>query len=132
MGARPYLEPRVPWARNPDAAAARYEGLVKAGVWTRGSNIVRDRLDPAGFPDRFGTVDMGAWLFARPLLAELGLRVEYDATDWENVMTEDDKLLDDLVARGVAVACTHRATLHYFIGGYSNPQGTADDVWSPR
>ncbi|MGH9349181.1 MAG: glycosyltransferase family 2 protein [Vicinamibacterales bacterium] len=126
---RPYLEPRLPWARDARTAAEKYDALVRAGVWTRGSNIVRDRVDPEGCRDPIRTVDMGAWLFTRALLDELPFRTDYGNGDWTAVTTEDDKLLDDLVRRRIPTACTSRPTLKYVVGGYSNHWLEGDDAW---
>ena len=126
---RPYLAPRLPWPRSDRVAASEYERLVRAGVWTRGSNVVRDRLDPEDFPGAVRTVDMGAWLFSRGLLEALPFRTHYDRTDWALVRTEDDKLLADLASARVRVACTNAPTLRYFLGGYSNARHGRESAW---
>ena len=127
---RPYLEQRLLWARSPDLARKLYQELVKKGVYEPGSNIVRDRVDSHETADPVRSVDMGAWLFDRRLLLRHPFCENYTNTDWEEIVTEDDKLIDSLVSNGVPIRCTYQPTLKYYVGGYSNNFGdTVRGTW---
>jgi hypothetical protein len=40
--------------------------------------------------------------------------------DWLDNLAEDDKLMEAILAAGILIGCTQRATLKYYLGGYSN------------
>jgi glycosyltransferase involved in cell wall biosynthesis len=124
----PYREPLSPWGRDPEEARAKYQEMVRLGVYTPGSNVFKDRADPLGHPDPVRSVDTGEWLLARPLLLEVPFRDQFTAEDGLNLTGEDDKLLSDLIARGEPIACNGRATLRYYLGGYSNNPGARLDA----
>jgi hypothetical protein len=116
----------MPWRRDPAGAIAEYQRLVQAGVLTPGSNVVSDTVDETAREAEVHMVDTGEWLLPRELLREIPFRESYSAQDWENVIPEDNKLLQDLIAAEVNIACTRQPTLHYFLGGYSNNFATGD------
>jgi hypothetical protein len=116
----PYLEPRHPWTRDYGEGLRRYAELCVKGVFQPGSNVVRDRVDPPDHPDPVRTVDMGEWLLERSLLLDFPLSTEYDLEDWKLMRTDDDKLLDFLIANRIQVARTELPTYKYYLGGLSN------------
>jgi glycosyltransferase involved in cell wall biosynthesis len=117
---RPYLEERMPWWPDPVGGRDLYQVLRAQGVFEPGSNIVRDRADPLGTQDPVRSVDTGEWLLERSLLLECPFSAEYSEEDWGCMRTEDDKLLEALIERGISIRCTGKATLKYYLGGYSN------------
>lgn len=118
----PYLEPRWPWARNRVQAEQIYRDYVTKGICTSGSNIVRDA--PGSYDE---PVDSSAWLLSRELLLEVPFEERFTQHDAENLVGEDDKLFWALVGRGEPMACTRRASLKYYLGGYSNSAGGKTD-----
>lgn len=122
----PYLEPRWPWAKNPDEAAEIYRDYVAKGIVTPGSNIVGDRPGVHDEP-----ADTSSWLLDRRLLLEVTFIEEFSSRDAENLIGEDDKLFWALLDRGEPIECSHRPTLRYYLGGYSNsPTGKTDETFS--
>jgi glycosyltransferase involved in cell wall biosynthesis len=119
-GGTPYVDPVMPWKRDPAEGRRVYAGLHRRGLFVHGSNVVRDRADPAGSPDPARMVDTSEWLFERDLLLRLPFCEEYDHRDWVEVVPEDNKLLRALVDQGIPLACTHMPSLRYYLGGYSN------------
>ncbi len=117
---RPFTAPAHPWEEDPHASRATYEDLVRKGVRVPFSNVFRDRADPLGVNDPVRDVDTSAWLLQRDLLLECPFTEEYNARDWETMNTEDRKLVVDLVDRREPIVCTSKATLRYYLGGYSN------------
>ena len=115
-----YLDQRMPWCRDIEESKRYYVELCDKGVFQPGSNIVRDRADPLGYPDPARTVDAGEWLLARTLLLEYPFCTEYNNIDWKNVTTEDDKLLQTLIENRIPITSTEQPTLRYYLGGYSN------------
>lgn len=127
----PYLEPLFPWSRDPEEAREKYWEMVRKKVFTPGSNVFKDRADPLGHPDPVRSVDTGAWLLTRELLIEVPFTDEFFPEDHENVTGEDDKLLAALIAKGEPIACNHKPTLIYYLGGYSNNfQEQYDDTFA--
>lgn len=116
----PFLENRLPWCRNLEEARKKYDEMCAKGVFTPGSCIVKDKADPIDHPDPVRTVDTGEWLLARELLLEVPFQEFYTPLDEVSVTGEDDKLLMDLINRKEPIACTMKATLMYYLGGYSN------------
>jgi hypothetical protein len=82
--------------------------------------VFKDRADPLDHPDPVRSVDTSAWLLARSLLLEIPFRDDFTDLDGETRTGEDDKLLADLINRREPIACSHKATLRYYLGGYSN------------
>lgn len=129
---RPYLERAIPWCRDPQLARTQYDELCAKGVFIPGSNISRDRADPKGHPNPARTVDMGEWLMLRSLLIEYPFTVEYSMSDWRDITTEDDKLLDTLINNEVPIGCTGLPTLNYYLGGFTSRHlfgDGRDDYW---
>ncbi|HEX6969470.1 MAG TPA: glycosyltransferase [Micromonosporaceae bacterium] len=118
----PYLEPRWPWARGAEEARQIYRDYLAKGILTPGSNVVGSR---PGVHEE--TPDTSSWLLARDLLLEVPFQEHFSRSDAENLLGEDDKLFHALLARGEKLACTHRATLRYYLGGYSNSAGGKTD-----
>ncbi|WP_197322292.1 glycosyltransferase [Saccharomonospora sp. NB11] len=117
----PYLEPRWPWAKSTAEAEALYQEYVAKGVCVPGTNVIRDRPGLHEVP-----VDTSAWLLARNLLLEVRFEDQFSERDAQGLVSEDDKLYYELVRRGEPMACTGRATLKYYLGGYSNSFETVD------
>lgn len=117
---RPYLERNMPWKRCREERERIYCELRSKGIFTEGSNIVKDRADPKSHPDPARMVDMGEWLFRRELLIRFPFCEEYSYDDWLEVTPEDKKLLHTLVDHSVPIVSTCKPTLKYYLGGYSN------------
>ena len=117
---RPFIEPRDPWTRDSEQARAVYKRMVERGVRSPGSNIFRDRADSLNTPDPVRSVDTSTWLLRRDLLVEMPIPEDYSQADWDSMTTEDDKFLAKLIETGEPIRCSRRATLRYYLGGYSN------------
>jgi len=120
LDGRPFTEPRDPWTANAAESRQIYERMVRKGVRVPGSNVFRDRCDPSGTPDPVRSIDTGEWLLERQLLLRVPFTEQYDDADWAAMTSEDDKLLAALLSAGVQIGCSGRATLRYYLGGYSN------------
>ncbi|MFI1012784.1 glycosyltransferase family 2 protein [Streptomyces sp. NPDC020965] len=117
----PYLEPRWPWANSTAEAERAYEEYAAKGIVVPGSNVIHDRPDVFDVP-----VDTSAWLLSRELLLDVPFEERFSASDAEDLVSEDDKLYYRLLERKERLACTGRATLRYYLGGYSNSLETVD------
>jgi len=116
----PFLEELDPWTQNEKKSRQVYRWMAAKGVRSPSSNVFRDRADPLGTEDPVRSVDTGEWLLSRHLLEKIPFRESFSAQDWREMIGEDDKLLADLIANNVKIACTRKASLHYYLGGYSN------------
>lgn len=119
----PYLRPEFPWGRDELTRRAVYAYCLEAGIMSRGSNVMRDRLEM-----RFTWVDLGEWLFCPGFLEANSFTAEYGAWEWFNVSVEDRDLPMAVFNSGLKVVATGRPTLHYFLGGYTNT-GASGLVW---
>ncbi len=120
----PYLKHEFPWARDPVLRRRIYKSLVTAGVFECGSNIVRDCPEA-----EFTWIDLGEWLLPTNLITEIGFADEFDEWDWFNITVEDRQLPEAFLARGVSLIPTQRATLLYYLGGYSNTFAGDAIIW---
>jgi len=116
----PYLEHRMPSARDPKAGRRIYEFLCSRGVWIRDSNVLQDRVDPKGYPDPIRIVDSSEWLIEHGLLIQYPFPEHYTQEDVIQSIGEDDKLLEIFVEQEIPVSTTKLATLRYYLGGQSN------------
>jgi hypothetical protein len=116
----PFLEQRWPWCRDPEQGKQQYRALVDKGVMEVGSNIVRDRVDLSPGPSRFVMVDTSEWLINTERLRRMNISDCFSYQDWLDNLAEDDKLMEAILAAGILIGCTQRATLKYYLGGYSN------------
>ncbi|OCC10563.1 aminotransferase class I/II-fold pyridoxal phosphate-dependent enzyme [Streptomyces sp. PTY087I2] len=113
---RPTGVTRFPWLPGGEPSLARFEDLRSVGVMDDGP-VVRDST-AFTLPDGTrGMVDMGEWLFDRRLLRLLNFHRTRTPQEMEDRITEDDILLEQLMALGVPVGCTYRPTLRYRLGG---------------
>jgi glycosyl transferase family 2 len=115
-----YLEPRWPWCRDPRQGEDYYRVLVQKRVMDVGSNVVRDRVDPTPGPSQIMLVDTNVWLIRTEVLRKVKIPEDFFYQDWLDNIAEDDKLVEALVAARVPVGCSGRATVKYYLGGYSN------------
>lgn len=120
----PYLDPYFPWVSGRVEAAATYRRAVVAGVMRPGSSLLRSRVS-AALPEEFRFVDMGEWLAARALFAEVPFTEEFTPEQVELGVGEDDQWLKALLDHGELISCTGEATLRYVLGGMS----TAGNTW---
>jgi glycosyltransferase involved in cell wall biosynthesis len=121
----PYAIPEFPWCRDPSQRREIYRTYTELGIVTPGSNVFRDRLRMP-----YSCVDLGEWLLPRDFLKEHPFEGTYSTDDWQAIVVEDGKLAEEIKASGLPVESTHRPTLHYYLGGYSNNfQESASIYW---
>ncbi|MGZ4526222.1 MAG: glycosyltransferase family 2 protein [Mycobacterium sp.] len=111
----PCLRPEFPWGRDVATRRAIYAYCLEAGIMERGSNVMHDR-----FEMRFTWIDLGEWLFPSAFLIEHPFQERYTAWDWYNISVEDRELPRAIYESGLRVASTRKATLNYYLGGYTN------------
>lgn len=121
----PYLEESFPWAPSEREGKRVYRELLSLGIVERGSCIRRDRLIE-GMP----LIDTSSWLLSRTLLEETPFCEEFTQQDEIERRGEDDKLLESLIERHEKIVCSDRATLRYYLGGYSNSSTGRDTEFS--
>ncbi|MFX1392326.1 MAG: glycosyltransferase family A protein [Promethearchaeota archaeon] len=130
----PFLEKEWPWQRTKKGRKEKYEKLCKKGVLIPNSNIENNRCDPLGTPDPVRIVDTSEWLIKRSLLLKFPFPLDYIQEDWDNLTTEDDKLLDSFVLNKIPIMSTGLPTLKYYLSGYSNHlnNGKSTDIWKEK
>ena len=112
----PWYGDRFPWSAGDDEPGA--ENWWARRVLHPGSDLLSDR---AVLPDgSLGMVDTSCWLLRRELLRRIPFPDRRSAVDAAALRTEDDLLLERLVADGAAIVSTTTPTVLYRLGGYSN------------
>jgi glycosyltransferase involved in cell wall biosynthesis len=123
----PWLDDVWPWSSSDEEGRKIYAQMAALGVVSRGEPFIRDRADEIGCPEPYRGVDTNAWLFKRDLLLTHPWAEAYSREHEDALAGEDDVLLAGLVESGVRVASSRKATLRYFLGGYSNNRARAQD-----
>lgn len=106
-----------PWVADERLAKISFDVLSRYGILESGSNIVRDSLS---YDDRPGRIDSNEWLLSRSLFEAYAVPHEASPAERRMQFTEDVLLSRKLIADSVEVACSQRATVRYYMGGYSN------------
>jgi glycosyltransferase involved in cell wall biosynthesis len=107
-----------PWHPDPAGRAEAYERLRRAGVFSPGSPIVRDALRVGG--RILARVDTSEYLVRRSLHARIPFPERFNRWQQQLEITEDLAFSHALIKARVVVARSGRATLDYYMGGYSN------------
>lgn len=107
-----------PWHPDPRRRGDSYRELQRLGVFTPGSNVVRDTLRVG---DRvIGRVDTSEFLVRREFHRFRRFPETFSRARQLMEWTEDYAFGLDLARAGEPVLCSERATLNYHMGGYSN------------
>jgi len=122
----PYLIEEFPWGRDERTRRAVYAYCLEAGIMSRGSHIMRDRLEM-----RFSWVDLGEWIFPPGFLLDHPFQTTFGAWEWFHIDVEDRALPRAVFDSGLSVTCTEKPTLRYYLGGYTNNYGERDIRWQP-
>lgn len=107
-----------PWHPDPELRAESYDRLEQAGVFQRGSAVVRDTFMADG--KVVARVDTSEFLVRRELIERIGFPARFSRARQRLQWTEDYVFALELARAGVRVVSTCRATLDYRMGGYSN------------
>lgn len=119
----PYLKAVHPWTDVEDQGV-RYRQLERMGVYSEGTNMVRDRL--SGSSDGKGeiscTVDTSAWLLRRHIAIAFPFPSSFSSVQQDRLMGEDDDFGRRLHRAGVVSATSGLFTLRYYLGGFSTTE----------
>lgn len=107
-----------PWHPDPAGRAEAYERLRKAGVFVPGSPIVHDELRAGG--RILARVDTSEYLVRRSLHDRIPFPERFNRWQQRLEITEDLAFSHALIRARVVVARSERATVDYYMGGYSN------------
>jgi glycosyltransferase involved in cell wall biosynthesis len=108
-----------PWHPVAERRAASYESLRRQGVFVPGSDVVRDAMRVVDGA-MLARVDTNELMVRRETHARIPFPTDF--TLWERILetTEDMALCRRLLEHGVRSVCTGRATVDYYMGGFSN------------
>lgn len=121
----PYLEEEYPWTPRARLATSQkalsrhiYQELVRLGIRTPGSNIVRDTVIAADGEGLF-TVDQGEFLVKKEVQLRVPFTVRYPWRKMVGDYSDDHDFIERAYHAGCKFKCTERATLIYTVGGCS-------------
>ncbi|MFJ3906200.1 glycosyltransferase family 2 protein [Streptomyces sp. NPDC090025] len=108
-----------PWHPIPRQRAASYRSLAGHGVFVPGSPVVRDRMRVVD-GRMLSRVDTNELLVRRETHARIPFPTAF--TVWQRILetTEDMAFCQELLRQGVGTVCSERATVDYYMGGFSN------------
>lgn len=110
---------RNPWFDDDERARESYEELLRAGVFAPNSNVMRDRpIGPSG--EEYFLIDSSELLVERALQVRIPFRMRFSEDEQAGRLAEDRAFCMDLYAAGHEIVPSRRATLRYYMGGYSN------------
>jgi glycosyltransferase involved in cell wall biosynthesis len=116
---KPFRVTAYPWAMNPYLADYIFNQFVKAGICVPMTNHIRDQmLTPEGDPVLH--VDSSEWLIRREVHDRIRFPEKYTLRQMIQHQTEDFMLATAFHLNNIKVVCSKRATLSYYLGGYSN------------
>jgi glycosyltransferase involved in cell wall biosynthesis len=126
----PYLEALFPGASSIEEGTRIYQLMCEKGVWIRGTNILRDRVDPRQISFRNSTVlepgdpvflvDQNLWLISRDILMRFPIPEEFSEREISENTCPDDKMLELFVRNGIPIVSSNLPTVRYYLGGISN------------
>ncbi|NQT29791.1 MAG: glycosyltransferase family 2 protein [Candidatus Saganbacteria bacterium] len=115
----PFILDSYPWAVAPYLARYLFDKFVEANMFVPGTNEVHDQMiTPAGDPVLH--VDTSEWLICADLHRRARFDEHYGLRQIIQHQTDDFRLAEAFHQMSVPIAPTEQATLHYFLGGYSN------------
>lgn len=124
----PWIEEEYPWTPQARLATSKealsshiYEELVRAGVRTPGSNIVKDTVISEDGQQLY-TVDQGEFLVKKDVHLTIPLTVKYPWRKMTGDYSDDHDFIERAYLAGCRFKCTEKATLYYTIGGCSQTQ----------
>ncbi|MFI5642413.1 glycosyltransferase family 2 protein [Streptomyces goshikiensis] len=108
-----------PWHPVPARRAPSYEALRAQGVFVPGSDVVRDAMRAVD-GKLLSRVDTNELMVRRETHARIPFPTEFSL--WQRVLetTEDMAFCQRLLELDVRSVCTGRATVDYYMGGFSN------------
>jgi glycosyltransferase involved in cell wall biosynthesis len=110
---------RNPWIPDPAASARNYAELADSGVFSSGSNVMRDRISGRRGQEFF-LVDTSELLVRACFHLSCPFRTEYTTAEMADGLCEDRAWCIDVILAGHSIVRSRRATLRYTMGGYSN------------
>jgi glycosyltransferase involved in cell wall biosynthesis len=118
-GGNPFIVKTYPWVINPDLAEYIFGEFIKAGICIPMTNEFRDQMvTPQGDPILH--VDSSEWLIKREVHQRIKFPVRYCLRQMIQHQTEDFLLATAFYQNGIKVVCSEKASLLYYLGGYSN------------
>lgn len=120
----PYLDQKLPWCRDELEAQEIYKEFVSKGVLKPECCVMKDRIDLIDDDNAVRVVDTSEWLLSKELLVQIPFQEIYTKSDRDELISEDDKLVRDLIKICEPIGCTQKPTLKYYLGGYSNHMAT--------
>lgn len=106
-----------PWVPDPRLSRISFERLVQEGVFETGSNVVKDM---AVYEHGMGRVDTNEWFLTRDLFLEYSKPTPPSPAERRLGLTEDALMTLRMVRDSIPIVSSRRATVRYFMGGYSN------------
>lgn len=117
---KPWIPTIWPWIGS-DVPQEKLLGIYKElGMLDLKTNILKDKFEAIYDNRDFATIDMGAWLFKKDLFDVIKFKTDYTKEEVNCLVTEDDQLLLDFKKLNFLVHSSQKATLKYYLGGFSN------------
>ena len=116
---RPLQIKAYPWCKNGRIGKYLLTEFLKAGIYIPRSNECRDvMVTPTG--DVLLHVDSSEWLVQRTVHQSVKFPISYTLRNIIHEQTEDYLLASEFYNKSLRIACSNKATLRYYLGGYSN------------
>ena len=117
---KPWIPTTWPWIGSDVPQKKLLDIYKKLGMLDLKTNILKDKFEAVYNNRDFATIDMGAWLFKKELFDIVSFKTDYSKEEVNCLVTEDDQLLLDLKKLNFLVYPSKKATLKYYLGGFSN------------
>jgi len=117
----PFKGDYFPWIENePLRERLAYQIWKDAGIFTPGSDVMKDQLCAFNKTEIFSSVDANEWLVKADLFRRIPYREEFGFSDIYSYLSFDDLWNDDIRRAGIHAICSNKVGLIYYLGGASN------------
>ncbi len=117
---KPWIPTTWPWIGSDVPQKKLLHIYKKLEMLDLKTNILKDKFEAVYNNRDYATIDMGAWLFKKELFDVVSFKTDYTKEEVNCLVTEDDQLLLDLKKLNFTVYPSKKATLKYYLGGFSN------------
>lgn len=117
---KPWIPTTWPWIGSDVPQKELLTIYKELGMLDLKTNVLKDKFEAIYNNRDYATIDMGAWLFKKELFDVVSFKTDYTKEEVNCLVTEDDQLLLDLKKLNFIVHSSKKATLKYFLGGFSN------------
>ena len=116
----PFKGDYFPWIENaPHRERLVYQIWKDAGIFTPGSDVMKDQLCASNKTEIFSSVDANEWLVKADVFRQFPYRERFGFSDIYSYLSFDDLWNTEIRKASVHAVCSGKVGLIYYLGGMS-------------